>query len=169
MSVAVSSIVPGAKLVLAYAQALLKDVKPEQFARLARGVHSNHPAWVFGHLAIYPDRCIELLGRKDLMRPDERFNTLFANKSPCIDDADGKVYPPMSEITERFFSRSDALLIALGETKDEVLAKVITGDGMADRLPTVGSRICFLTGAHPMSHLGQVSAWRRFMGLSSAF
>ena len=142
MSVAVSSIVPGAKLVLAYAQALLKDVKPEQFARLARGVHSNHPAWVFGHLAIYPDRCIELLGRKDLMRPDERFNTLFANKSPCIDDADGK---------------------------DEVLAKVITGDGMADRLPTVGSRICFLTGAHPMSHLGQVSAWRRFMGLSSAF
>lgn len=169
MSVAVSSILPGAKLVLAYAQALLKDIQPEQFARLARGVQSNHPAWVYGHLAIYPDRCLELLGRKELIRPDERFTALFANKTPCLDDPDGKTYPAMEEITSRFFNRTDALLGAVAETTDEVLGRVITGDAMADRLPTVGSRVCFLTGAHSMSHLGQVSAWRRFMGLASAF
>ncbi len=169
MSVAVSSILPGAKLVLGYAQALLKDVQPEQFARLARGVQSNHPAWVYGHLAAYPDRCLELLGRKELIRPDERFSALFANKTVCVDDPDGKTYPPMEEITSRFFSRTDAMLAAVAETTDEILARVITGDGMSDRLPTVGSRVCFLTGAHPMSHLGQVSAWRRMMGLPSAF
>lgn len=163
------SILPGAKLVRGYAEGMLKDVKPSDFGRLARGVQSNHPAWVYGHLSVYPDRIAEMIGRKDLARPDERYTALFANKTESVDDPAGTIYPPMKEITDRFFTLTDAVMAAVAETPDEVMLRPITGDSMADRLPTVGSRVVFLLQGHPMSHLGQVSAWRRFMGLGPVF
>lgn len=162
-------ILPGARLTRGYAEGMLKDIKPEQFGRLARGVHSNHPAWVYGHLSLYPDRMAEMIDRKDLARPDERFTRLFANKTESVDDAGGTIYPPMKEIVDRFFTLTDAVMAAVAETPDEVFGRQITGDSMADRLPTVGSRVNFLLGSHAMSHLGQVSAWRRFMGLGPVF
>ena len=169
MGLVAQTIIPGAKLTRGYAEGMLKDVKPEQFARLARGVHSNHPAWVFGHLSIYPDRIAEMIGRMDLARPDDRFTKLFANKTESVDDPTGAIYPPMKEIVDRYFTLTDAVIAAVAETSDDVFARVITGDSMADRLPTVGSRANFLLGAHCMSHFGQVSAWRRFMGLGPVF
>ncbi len=162
-----ASILPTAKLTRGYAESILKNVKPADFARLPNGVQTNHPAWVYGHLSIYPDMLLEMLDRKDLAKPDARFNDLFGNGKPCKDDPSGSIYPAMEAITARYFERTDAAIKALAEADDARLTKALTDD-WAKSFPTVGSRFDFLLGGHSMMHLGQISAWRRMMGLPSA-
>jgi hypothetical protein len=40
---------------------------------------------------------------------------------------------------------------------------------MKELFPTVGAAVNFLVVGHTQSHLGQISVWRRLMGLGSAF
>lgn len=162
-----NAIVPAAKLTRGYAETLLNGIKPGDFARLPAGVSTNHPAWVYGHLAIYPDMLLEMVDRKDLARPDETLKSLFGNGTPCKDDPNGSIYPAMEAITKRYFERTDAAIAALAEIGDDALTKTLT-DEWAKSFPTVGSRFDFLLGGHSMMHLGQISAWRRMMGLPSA-
>ncbi|MEY4102879.1 MAG: hypothetical protein RL461_81, partial [Planctomycetota bacterium] len=37
-----------------------------------------------------------------------------------------------------------------------------------ERFPVLGQAVLFLCNNHQMMHLGQISAWRRVMGLGSA-
>ncbi len=159
--------VPTGRLVRGYAELLLKDIKPADFARQPNGVNCNHPAWCYGHLSVYPNAILEMIGRADLVKPNAKFKELFDNKTVCRDDPGAKIYPSMEEITSYFFERTDAALAAALEVDDAVLAKP-NPTGLKDRLPTVGSMCDFMLGAHAMSHLGQISTWRRMMGLGSA-
>lgn len=169
------TIVSPGQFCIRYGEAMLKDVRPEQFARLAVGkdgqpVQSNHPAWVFGHLAIYTSRCMELLGQPvGVTAKPAGWDDLFKNGTPCLDDPEGKIYPPMEQVTSHYFNGYKAVLAALPETPDEVFMRPNPAEGrFKEMLPTVGAAVTFLVTGHPMSHLGQVSAWRRFMGLGSA-
>lgn len=167
-------IVPGGNLTLMYAEGLLKDVKPGQFARLAAPagvkVHSNHAAWVYGHLAVYPARCMELLGQPaGAVALPPAWVELFKDGTPCLDDAEGTIYPPMEAVTKAFFDGYRAVQAALAKTDDATLLKVNPTEGRSrERFPTVGSVLGFLTGGHMQMHLGQISAWRRMLGLGSA-
>lgn len=169
------AIVPMGQLSMRYGHGLLKDISASSFARLATGnggerIKSNHPAWVYGHLAVYPSRMLELIGHADSAKlHDERFKTLFKDGTECLDDAAGTIYPPMAEIVERWDAGHKAVLAAVSETPDEVFARQNPTEGRArEMLPTVGAVVGFLLSGHPMSHLGQASAWRRFMGMPSA-
>lgn len=160
-----AALVPASKACLGYADRLLEGVTPELFRRMPPGVTTNSPAFNYGHLAIYPDRLLPMLGREDLAKPDERFMTLFSAQAVCEDDADGTRYPPMNEIVERFRSRHQALLPVIAETSDEVFAQENPNEKMRDRFPTLGVLTTFLLTAHMMMHLGQTSTWRRCVGL----
>lgn len=160
-----SVIIPAARVCLGYADALLKDMKPSEFAAMPKGVNSNHPAFCFGHLAIYPDRLLEMVGQGAKAQPDEHFVELFAAGKPCLDDPQGTIYPPMEAIVARFRQRYDLALAAVAETPDEVFERINPNEKMRERMPTIGVTASFLLGAHLMIHLGQVSVWRRCMGL----
>ncbi len=162
-----SAILPAAKLTRGYAELVLKGINPTDFARLPKGINTNHPAWVFGHLAIYPDMLLEMLDRKDLAKPNPKFKELFENGKPCVDDPNGSIHPSMEAITSYYFERTDAAIKALAEADDAALNRTLTDD-WAKSFPTVGSRFDFMLGAHSMMHLGQISAWRRIMGLPAA-
>jgi hypothetical protein len=158
-----------------YGEAMLKGVKPEQFARLAVGkdgkpVQSNHPAWAMGHLAMYSSRCMDLMGLpQGVTAKPAGWEELFKNGTECKDDPSGTIYPPMEQISKHFLDGYRAVLAALPSVPDEVLNRPNPMEGrMKELLPTVGACVAFLMTGHPMSHLGQVSAWRRFMGLGSA-
>ncbi|TVQ33849.1 MAG: DinB family protein [Phycisphaeraceae bacterium] len=167
MSIARDVIMAPARLTLGYGERLLTDIRPDQFARTPNGVQTNHPAWVFGHLSVYPDAFIlPLIGRPELAAPDESLHPLFGHDSQCRDDPNGEIYPSMKEITARYLSRTDAALTALAEVDDAaLLAATPESNPLRERLPTVGSVVNFMLGPHSMMHLGQVSAWRRMMGL----
>jgi hypothetical protein len=167
-----NTILASAKLTKRMSEALLKDVTPQQFARLANvggvTVQSNHPAFVFGHLAIYYPKVLAALGQPAPSNPP-MFEDLFSNGKPCADDPQGNKYPPMQAIITHFNNGYEAATAALAKASDAELAKPNPAEGrMKEMFPTVGEIINFHMGVHPMSHLGQVSAWRRMMGLGSA-
>ena len=159
---------------LGLAEAMLKDIKPEQFARKPRfgdtTVNTNHPAFVYGHLATYPARIAAALGL-DLpaTQMPAHYADLFAAGKECQDDPEGKIYPPMQEITEKFFAAYRAVAAEVPNISDEALARPNPAEGrMKEMFPTIGALTNFLLTSHVMMHLGQVSAWRRCFGLGSA-
>ena len=165
---------PATNMTLGYAEALLKNVEPRQFARLAAPagvvVHSNHAAWNYGHLAIYPARCFELLGRPGGAPPiPAAWHDLFKDGTACHDDVEGTIYPAMGDVTKAFFDGYRAVMAAMAEAPDAAFTRQNPTEGRSrERFPTVGALLAFLTSGHLQMHLGQTSAWRRMMGLGSA-
>lgn len=163
-----AALLPPSRMALGYADALLKDVKSQDFARFAKGVSANHPAFCYGHLAIYPDRFLELAGRSDVAKPDAVYVELFGAGKECRDDPTGTIYPPMEAIVARFKQRHEAALAVLAEMTDEALERENPNEQGRTRLPTLANVAAFYFGPHVMMHMGQVSTWRRMMGLGSA-
>ncbi len=166
-------IVHSARIASMYAQRLLAGIEPSTFARtpVVGGtlVQTNHPAWVFGHLATYPAKIGAMVGIASpaLAAPAE-FEERFKDGTQSLDDPAGTIYPAMDVVTKAFFSTHDALLDALGGIDDALLLVETTEEKYRQRFPHVGSRLIFMCNNHVMMHLGQVSAWRRCMGLPPA-
>lgn len=162
------------QLSLSYAERLLKDVPADKFARFATPggqlVESNHPAFVYGHLSLYGPRILDQLGRGSAtVTIPPRFMELFSKDAKCVDDPAGTLYPSMQEITERFSAGYKAASSVLREISDEALNQPNPLPApMSERFPTLGSLQTFYCGGHLMMHLGQISAWRRMMGLPPA-
>lgn len=162
------------QLCLGYAERLLTDVTPEMFARYAnvngQMIESNHPAFVYGHLSIYPERIVSQLGHDaSAVAPSERFQELFNPSAKCQDDPDGTLYPSMEEITSTFTRNYNAALEVLKSADDAAFQGENPHEGrLRELFPSIGSMHAFYAGGHVMMHLGQVSAWRRMMGLGPA-
>ena len=156
------------------AERLLHQVDGAQFARLARPggetVRSNHGAFVLGHLSIYGPRIVEHLGGDGAtLAPPEGFVQVFSKDAKCVDDPDGTVYPPMDSVTAHFFHVYRTALEQLRATDDALmLLPNPSGGRLTELFPTVGSMLAFYSGGHVMLHLGQMSAWRRMLGLGEA-
>jgi hypothetical protein len=157
---------------IASAERLLIGIPPDQFARFARigdtVIHSNHPAFIYGHLSLYAPRVLWQIGHPAPAMPED-FERLFSKDAACIDDPDGDLYPSMDVISDFFLEGHRMLLGALRSTPDEKLQQPNPADGrMKDLFPTLGSVQTFYCGGHMMIHLGQLSAWRRIQGLGAA-
>lgn len=165
-----NTIADSLQLTLKYAEVLLKDVKADSFGRFATAdgklIESNHPAFIYGHLTLYAHRIMEELG-KPLEELPAAYEEHFAKGCVCKDDADGTL-PEMKTITENFFNSWNAVVELMREVDDETLQQPNPNEGMAKRFPTLGSVHNFYSSGHNMMHMGQVSAWRRMMGLGSA-
>lgn len=168
-----NTIADSLELCLGYADRLLVDVKPNQFARFAQvgdqTIESNHPAFVFGHLSLYGPRVISELGRDDLaVSIPANFEAVFSKDAKCVDDQDGSIYPAMDTVVEFFKSGYRNTVVALREVDDGTLQQPNPNERMAGKFPTIGSGHAFYVGGHMMMHLGQLSAWRRMVGLGAA-
>jgi hypothetical protein len=163
---------PGLRL----ADALFRDVDASLFARLPHGengapVPCNHPAFVFGHLSLYPTYMLQKLDIPlESAGIPEGFDALFAAGADCRDDPEGTIYPPKERVQGHFQQAHETLLQALPELDDEALDAPNPNQDLRERLglQTVGELVHFQLAGHMMFHLGQVSTWRRCMGLPSA-
>ncbi len=163
-------IADSARLSVSYARRMLADVPADRFARFAAigetQVTSNHPAFVYGHLSIYPCRIIEQLGGDATgFKPSEKYDELFNAKATCVDDPAGTIYPPMAEIVERMLTNYEKAIEVIQAADDELFLQPNANEAMRARFSTNGSMHAFYVGGHVMLHLGQVSAWRRMIGL----
>jgi hypothetical protein len=169
-----SYIAPGAKLGLMYTERLLAGVASETYARFARPggtlVASNHFAFVLGHLSIYPQRVMQHLGLPaGVTAAPSNYDALFKAGVECQDDAEGKIYPPLDELKSRFFDGHRAAIAAVEAAADEAFAAPNPTEGrMRELFPTVGAAVNFYLIGHVQVHMGQISAWRRAMGLPAA-
>jgi len=161
-------------LSLANARKMLTGVTPLNFARYAtpgnQVVESNHPAFVYGHLSLYPARILDQLGvDSSAISPPARFQELFSKDATCQDDPTGSIYPSQAEVTEVFFRGYEKCLEILRNTPDEAFQIPNPTPGrMTELFPTLGSMQAFYVGGHLMLHIGQISAWRRMQGLGPA-
>ncbi len=166
-------LVPLSKFSFGLAETLLKDVPANKFARLATPggvkVESNHPAFCYGHLAIYPARLVEMAGfNLPSAAAPAGFTDLFTAGKPCLDDPEGTIYPKMEVITKAFFESHRTLLDAITKADQAIFDRPNPNEKSRERFPTIGVVAIFYYTSHIMMHLGQVSAWRRMMGLASA-
>jgi hypothetical protein len=166
-------IAASARLGLGYAERLLKDVRPDQFARFATigdtTIESNHPAFIYGHLSLYACRVIDGVGADaSPYQPSAAFLEAFSKDAKCVDDPAGTIYPAMNEITSALLDSYRAAADALDSAEDAVLLSENPNEAMRGKFPTTGAMHGFYMGGHFMLHMGQMSAWRRAMGLGPA-
>jgi hypothetical protein len=156
------------------AERLLAGITPQSFARFARpgGVelHSNHPAFVLGHLSLYPAKVLAHLGRDaGDVTPPAKYEDLFKNGVECRDDPAGTIYPSMAELRDFFLRSYRAAIASLTEADDARLAGPNPSEGrMKELFPSLGAMLNFYLSGHAHAHLGQLSAWRRAQGLPPA-
>lgn len=173
MGLAASIIADSAELSLGYGKRLLTAVSDTDFACFAKPggqtVNSNHPAFIYGHLSLYPSRVIKELGHDaSSYEPTEQYNELFNASAKCQDDPQRMIYPSMDEIVERFMRSYEAAIAAVRETGDEIFHSENPNEKMRSKFGTRGAMHGFYLGGHVMMHMGQMSAWRRMMNLGAA-
>lgn len=151
---------------IGYGEALLKDIPADTFALMPHPT-MNHPAFVVGHLSLYPHRMFRIIGRQDLVRERPGYEDLFKAGAPCLDDP--ARYPSKDDLVPYFLEGYRSLSTALETLSDDVLARENPMEGrMRELFPTIGKALNFMANNHVMMHLGQISAWRRAVGLPSA-
>ncbi len=169
----ITNLLPGARAALTYAEKLLVGIPPELAARkpVVNGtrIETNHPVFLFGHLALYPALLAELTGlpKNDVAVP-EHYPGLFQIGSTCHDDPSGEIYPTLSEVSERFLNGTRVVLDLLPQIEMPALTQELENPSRRERFGTVGAFVAYILLAHPQVHLGQLSVWRRCMGLSAA-
>lgn len=164
-----SMLMPTLERTIGLAQGMVAGIPADRFARCPDGHPTmNHPAFIMGHLAIYPDRVFQLSGRPDLALPKDGFEDLFSPKARNQDDPNASIYPAMDEIMGYFNERHEALTSYFPGITDAQMTSEMPDEGFRKSFPTLGSGLSFLIGPHNMLHLGQLSAWRRVEGLGPA-
>lgn len=157
-----------------YAQRLMNGITADRFARFAapggETVQANHPAFVFGHLCLYPQKVVSLLGGDvAAVTPPPHFEQAFSKDAVCQDDVEGTLYPAMDEVVEFFNTSHAAATEVLRGASDEALSAPNPVDSpIKSVLPTLGSMLSFYMTGHMMMHLGQLSTWRRMEKLPPA-
>ena len=156
-----------------YGERLLADVSADTFGSFARPggqlVESNHPAFIYGHLSLYACRVIKQLGEDSTAwEPSDEFVKHFSHEAKCIDDPDNSIYPSMDEVTGKFFDGYRRASEVLRSADDALFLQENPNEGMRPKFPTMGAMHGFYVGGHVMMHVGQLSAWRRAMGLGPA-
>jgi len=146
---------------------LLDGVTPDRFARMPEGVTTNHPAFILGHLSLYPTLVLEQLGVTSVAHIPSDHQALFSYEAECIDDAAGTVYPPMDEIVGQFDRVMKETIACLDTIDPAELVKAPSKPPFEGMMPTMAGVACFVLASHPIFHAGQLSAWRRCMGLGS--
>ena len=158
-------VVPCAKRALGYAETLLKDIPAARFAHMPHPT-MNHPAFCIGHLSLYPNKLFGLIGQPNKVVEKKGYDDLFKSGTACVEQ-DGR-YPHKDEIVAHFMERYHAIINAIATTPDEIFARENPLEGrMKEIFPQVGIAVNFMLNNHVMMHLGQISAWRRAVGLPS--
>ena len=157
---------------LAYARKLVEDLSEEQMTTVPAKGFENHPAFTLGHLvsgmSLMVVNDIEDV-RKPGFMPDG-WKELFLRRGPGdprMPEEDITKYPSKEELlTELELKHEMFKLCLLKFTDDELLDEQEWR--FYKHMPNNLDSIIFMCVNHEAMHLGQLSAWRRAMGLESA-
>jgi hypothetical protein len=135
-------------------------------------VNCNHPTFILGHLAIYPQKIMSALGAEpgDAAVPAS-YSELFEAGVDCKNDPENSIYPPFAEVLEHFQRAHKTAHDHLASLDDATIMSPIGGEGnerAAEFFGTSDAMALFMLHDHYMFHLGQLSTWRRCFGLGHA-
>lgn len=142
---------------------MVQDLSDEQMVRQPHGV-VNHPTWILGHLALSSDGLARRLGLATTL-PDGWAATFGAGGVPSADAAD---FPGRDRILDELAAQHARVAGAVESADPAVFAAPFPDERRRRTFPTLGDYTVFVMTTHEGSHLGQIAAWRRAMGLGSA-
>lgn len=154
---------------LMYAGKLLDGIADDQMTTqltVDGNVVPNHPAWIIGHLANTSAGFGSTLLGVESIQPEGWQEILGGSSTPV---ADASVYPDKQTLAEKLAEAHAHISEAFLNVDDARLAEANPVERLAPAFPTIGNMITFVMTSHESTHLGQLSAWRRGMGLPSAF
>lgn len=145
----------------AYALRLVGDLAPEQWtAQPIPGRVLNHPAWIFSHLNVYTAIAASLARGQSFTDPlDHR----YGQKSEVA--VDPREYAAGSELAAAYKQLHDDAEAALAAATESILLAPNPLERWRAIHPRTGDMLVTLMVKHESGHLGQLSAWRRAMGL----
>ena len=144
-----------------YALALVGGVDEVQMiAQPVAGVTMNHPAWVLSHLNVYAPIATAALRRDAFEDPAGH---RYGRKSRVVNDA-GE-YMGKDALVAEYERIHRETLAALASADDGVFSEATPLARWREANPTIGALMVMLLVKHESIHLGQLSAWRRAMGL----
>lgn len=147
-------------LVLKLCRSMAADISEDQMTvQPAPGM--NHPAWILGHLAVTTDSAVRIVGGATVCPEDWRAK--YGPGSTVV--ADRNAYPSKAELLAAFEAAHARVMEAMASVSEEHLSRPQPSRFFKAELPTLGDMLLHLITTHPMLHLGQLSAWRRAMGL----
>lgn len=127
-----------------------------------------HAVFHLGHLAVYPAMLVERLGfDASSIKVSEEWKTQFQQGAICHDDPRNEIYPSLAVVSEKFFKVMDFTFEKVALVPDKEFFQPITDENLKGMFPTVGAMANFLLNDHVAYHAGQMSTWRRCMGLPS--
>ncbi len=142
-----------------YGLKLVADLAPEQMVKQPHP-GMNHPAWILSHLHAYHPVAMELVSGRT---PADPLDHKYGMKSSPV--ADTAAYLDKDALIEAFAQGHDDVTDAMKDAGESVLLSPMPVERWKQRFPKVGSILPYLMSRHEALHLGQLSAWRRAMGL----
>jgi uncharacterized damage-inducible protein DinB len=140
------------------ARTLVRDLSDEETVRQPHGV-VNHPAWTLRHLASSSNFLAKTLGLESTT-PAE-WDAPSPDGAPSGSASD---YPSKAELLAALKAQHERVTEAVTNAAPELFAKDCD-EQMRSYFPKVGDLIDYMLTAHEGTHIGQISAWRRAMGL----
>jgi hypothetical protein len=145
---------------LDYLREQLADVAPADMVAQPTGI-PNHPAWTVGHLTHSCELLAEVVGVPPWLPKD--FAARFGTGSVPV--ADLARYEPKDEALETLRDAQTRLTRAVERLTDARLDRPFPDPAYRDVFPTVRHALTQVMVGHAAFHVGQVSAWRRGIGL----
>jgi len=146
--------------VVEYAKMLTAELSEEQMRHVpAPGM--NPPIWILGHITIAMDYALKMAGRGFLC-PKE-WHVDFGPGSKPLQNIPG--LPTKAQLLGTLEKTRDALLESVPSISAEQMAQPSFLEQFRPLIDTQGHLLAHLLTTHPAIHLGQLSAWRRLVGL----
>ena len=145
------------------ARTLVRDVPDDQMTRQPQGL-VNHPAWTLGHLALTSNHLAKMLGLESTV--PAAWTEAF--RVGGVPSGEAAAFPPKQQLLDELAAQHQRVAEAIETADPALFDREHPSEGARKRFPTIGDYAVFLISSHEGSHLGQIAAWRRAMGLGSA-
>ncbi|MEW6129660.1 MAG: DinB family protein [Acidobacteriota bacterium] len=121
----------------------------------------NHPAWVIGHLTYACQLLGSAIGLTEWLPTDwgKRFGT------GSVPMADARLYETKDEALAILGEAQERIHHAVEQMEDSQLDEVFPVESYRDVFPTIRHAITQVLVGHAANHVGQLTIWRRAMGL----
>jgi DinB superfamily len=122
----------------------------------------NHPAWVIGHLTYTCQMLGGAIGMSGWL-PDDDWGKRFGTGSVPV--ADVGAYETKEEALNILRDAQSRMTNLVGRLDDARLDEPFPDESYRDVFPTIRHAITQVLVGHTANHVGQLTVWRRAMGL----
>lgn len=154
---------------LDYANRLVADLSPDKMALQPNGLPGagkpmNHAAWVLGHLAFVADFYATVLGGGQPAAPKHWGELFGMNSAP---QPDASQYPAKDDLLKALVAGRDRLIAVARAKPADFWSQPVADEKRRARFASNTVLAVHMLVNHDAIHLGQLSAWRRALGLPS--